>query len=126
MKRFTIRMLMALVVVTAVGLAALRNADGLWAGCLLLVTLTLLLTSVLGAVYTTGHSRAGWLGFSLFGFAYLVLAFSPLLPDRLTGNFPTLQLLNYVHTRVSPPQVGMGGIDVEHDGRGRHRWARAL
>src|SRR5438128_404667 len=109
MKRFTIRTLMAFVVVLAVGLAGLRSATELWAGCLLLVTLGVLLAAVLGAIYTAGRSRAGWVGFSLFGLAYLALALTPIVPERLTGALPTTQALNYVYLQVSPPPTGMGG-----------------
>lgn len=60
MRSFTIRTLMVFVVVAAVGIAGLRNASGIWAGCLLLVTVGLLLTSMLRAIYTAGSARAGW------------------------------------------------------------------
>jgi len=109
MKRFTIRTLMAFIVITAVGLAGLRNASTLWAGTLLLATLGLLLTSVLRAIYSAASSRAGWLGFSLFGFAYLALVLSPIVPERLTRVLPTSQMLNYVYLQVSPPPIGVGG-----------------
>jgi hypothetical protein len=37
MRRFTIRILMAVIVFTAIGLAALRNSNDWWAGMMLLV-----------------------------------------------------------------------------------------
>ena len=39
MRRFTIRILMAVIVFTAIGLAALRNANDWWMGMMLLVAL---------------------------------------------------------------------------------------
>ena len=53
-RRFTIAGLMGLVVVVAVGVAALRFASELWSGILLMLTLGMLGAAVLGF-----HERAG-------------------------------------------------------------------
>jgi hypothetical protein len=107
MRSFTILSLMGYVVILAVGLAALRNANAYWAGAVLAVTLILFLTAVLGAIYSSGQARAGWLGFSIFGFAYLSATCSSLLPGRISAQLPTSELIYYVHEQVKPTAQAM-------------------
>jgi hypothetical protein len=53
MRRFSIRTLMAFLLVPAVALAALRNANDLWAGMMLLTALGAVGVAILG-----GHQPA--------------------------------------------------------------------
>jgi hypothetical protein len=69
--RFSIAWLMIVVLILALGLAALRNPTELWSGSLALVTKALLCLAVVGAVCRTGRERAWWLGVAVFGWAYL-------------------------------------------------------
>ena len=78
MRRYSIRTLMALVVVSAVGLAALRGADETWAGMLLLAALAAVGAAVLGAAILRGRERAWCAGFAFFGGGYLALDLRPL------------------------------------------------
>lgn len=71
MKRFTILNLMGVVVVLALGVAALRDADDLWAGGLLLATPFILCVNLVGGVCGQEGKRARRLGFATFGWAYL-------------------------------------------------------
>jgi hypothetical protein len=57
MRRFSIRTLMSAIVVSAIGLAALRNASDLWAGIMLLVALAAVGVAVLGAIILRGRDR---------------------------------------------------------------------
>jgi hypothetical protein len=102
MTRVSIRGLMAFVVVAAVAVAALRNADDYWAGGMLLGTAALIGVASLGAVYHSGRPRAGRLGFTVFGGGYFALAFLGLSEQNL-AKMPTTWLLTYVHQRVAPP-----------------------
>jgi hypothetical protein len=95
MRRFSIRSLMAFVVVSAVGLATLRNASDLWAGMMLLVDLAAVGVAVLGAILMRGRERAWWLGFAVFVGGYMAVAISP-----LQLQLSTTHLLDYVHARV--------------------------
>ena len=74
MRRFSIRTLMALIVISAVGLAALRNANELLAGLMILGAVDVVGIAVLGAIFLLGPQRAWWTGFALFSGAYLVFA----------------------------------------------------
>ncbi len=73
--RFTIAGLMIAVVVFAVGLAGLRAASPLWASAVFTITVTLLTTAILGAAACRGRPRVAWLGFSVFGWTYLLATF---------------------------------------------------
>src|SRR6266436_1870509 len=101
MRRFSIRTLMAFVLVSAVGLAALRNASDLWAGMMLLVALAAVGVAVLGAVILRGRERCGWAGFAFFTGGYLALAIAPWLSDTFQAQLGTTHLLRYVHSQVT-------------------------
>jgi hypothetical protein len=73
--RFPIAGLMGTILVVAIVLAALRNASQTWAGVTFLLTCGVLCLAVVGVVCRNGSERAWWLGFALFGWGYLALAF---------------------------------------------------
>ena len=96
MRRISIRSLMAFVVIAAVGVAALRNADELWSGAMLMIALAAVGAAILGASSLPSRERAWWLGFAVFSGGYLAVALSP-----LTSELPTSQFLGYVHSQVN-------------------------
>ena len=79
MRRLSIRTIMAAVVIAAVGLAALRNANELWAGMMLLTTLAMLGIATLGIIFLRAKERAWWVGFALFTGGYLAITLVPWL-----------------------------------------------
>jgi hypothetical protein len=101
MRRFSIRTLMAFVLVSAIGLAALRNANELWAGALLLVALAAAGAAVLGAIFLRGREQAWWAGFALFSGGYLVAAICP-----VQSPLATTQMLIYIHPVVTSSETG--------------------
>ena len=102
--RFPIAGLMWAVVVAALGSAALRNASEVWAGATFLVTCGILCLAIVGIVCRTNESRAWWLGFALFGWGYLALAFwSP-------QSLPTTHLLHVLEARIGATQQVGGGL----------------
>ncbi len=103
--RFSIAALMGVVLVTAVLLAALRGStEETWGGAMLLLTCGVLALAVVGVVCRTGSERAWWLGFALFGWGYLALAFW-YGDDDSTHRLPTMVWLDAMSTRLglSPP-----------------------
>ncbi len=106
--RFSIAGLMGVVLVAAIGLAALRDATETWAGAMLLVTCGILALAVVGVVCRTESERAWWLGFALFGWGYLALAFWSWDNDR-SPRLPTLVWLDTLGTKLGLPARAVGG-----------------
>ena len=100
MRRFSIRSLMAFIVVAAIGLAALRNASDLWAGMLLLLALAAVAIAMMGAVILRGWERYWWAGFAYFGGGYLAVAVGPWLSDTFQPRLGTTQVLRHAHDRM--------------------------
>jgi hypothetical protein len=102
--RFPIAALMAAVLIVALGLAALRNSSATWAGVMLLLTCGVLCLAVVGVVCGGDARRAWWLGFALFGWAYLLLAFWS------TVELPTMVLLDMIAGRLGLSVQFTGGM----------------
>src|SRR6516165_6342441 len=100
MRRFSIRSLTAFIFVAAIGLAALRNANDLWAGMLLLLALAAVAIAMMGAVILRGGERYGWAGFAFFGGVYLAVAVGPWLSDTFQPQLGTTQVLRHAHDRI--------------------------
>jgi hypothetical protein len=99
MKRFTILSLMGIVVVLAVRIAALRQADDDWAGGMLLGTPFILCIALVGGLCGKEAPRSRRLGFAAFGWAYFALVFVGLSEGNL-ARLPTSRLLQHVHQQV--------------------------
>ena len=74
--QFSLLSLFGLVALTALACTALMNASPLWASTWFTLTILLLLPATLAAIFRP-RNRAFWLGFVLFGWAYLFFAFGP-------------------------------------------------
>jgi hypothetical protein len=111
--RFSIAGLMGVVLLAAIGLAALRTPSETWAGIVLLATLAALGFASVGAICLRGPSRAGFLGFAVFGWIYMAAAF---LPYGVYPRLPTRGLLEQLAPRIAgikgpfPAAGGMGGM----------------
>ncbi len=101
MRRFSIRTLMVFVLVSAVGLAALRNANGVWAGVKLLLALASVGVAVVGTCLMRVRERAWWLGFGVFGGGYLAVAIAPVLSSPFNAYLGTTSLLNSMQSRAA-------------------------
>src|SRR6516225_9358652 len=71
--RITIAGMLWGVAVIGFWLSSLRSTGRLWISAAAVVTLGLLLTAVLGAIFSRGPERAFWTGFALFGWVCLIL-----------------------------------------------------
>jgi hypothetical protein len=99
-RQFSIRTLMAFVLVSAFGLAALRNANALWATVMTMVALAFVCVAALWAIFRRGRERAWWLGFALLGGVYLSVSLSP-----LRYRLGTSRLLEYVHAKAADTSI---------------------
>jgi WD40 repeat protein len=102
--RFSIATLLLIVLFVAVAVAALRGATDLWDSGTFGLTLLALLTAVLLGVHRTGDRRAFWVGFALFGWAYLVASTVPSIETRL----PTTRGLTYLDSKVPGRSTSVG------------------
>ncbi len=102
--RFPIAGLMIVVLVVALGLAALRNASETWAVATFLLTCAVLTLAIVGVACGGESHRAWWLGFALFGWGYLLLALWSSL------DLPTTQVMNWFQARLNANPPGGGGL----------------
>ncbi len=100
MRRLSVRDLMAFVFVSAVGLAALMNANQVWAGIMLGLALGAIATSAMGALILRGKGQYRWAGFAAFSGGYLAAAVGPYLGE-LKPQLGTTRFLNYVQSQVA-------------------------
>src|SRR5262245_40014777 len=84
---------MGFVIVCALGFAAMLKANELWAGVVLFLTLGMLGVSTLGILDRRAAKRAGWVGFTLFGGAYLTISLAPWLSTEILPQLPTTRIL---------------------------------
>jgi hypothetical protein len=94
--RFHLGTLVLVVLVIGTGLAALRESNQVWDSGTFTLVLSVLLGSVLLAVHRTERRRAYWLGFALFGAAYMRLSLDPPIESRLV----TTKALAFMDSRV--------------------------
>jgi hypothetical protein len=105
LRRISIRTLMAFVLVSAVGLAALKNAGEIWAGIMLLLALAATGVAILGAALMQGRERAWWLGFAVFAGLYLAIAIGPWVNDWFRHQLITSHWLVQVRNALSETNV---------------------
>ena len=101
MRRFSVRSLMAFVLVSAIGLAAFRNANEIWASVMLLVAFGAAATALVNALILRGKERYGWTGFAIFSGGYLGITLGPLLNAPYNSHLGTTAVLNYIQSQVA-------------------------
>jgi hypothetical protein len=118
-RRLSIRSLMSFVVLSAVGLAALKNAGDLWAGMTLLAALAAFGAATLGVLILRGRERCWWAGFALFSGGYLAFAFGPGFSANVRPHLGTTHLLVHVqqkmHLRTDLMYADLASAQAEHD-----------
>jgi hypothetical protein len=108
--RFHIGTLVILVPLLGICFASLRESNQIWDSTIFTLILGVLLTSILLVIHCTESRRAFWLGFALFGSAYLGLSLIPSIGHRLI----TTKALHYLYSKVPDDafvvtdQVGQG------------------
>jgi hypothetical protein len=112
MRRFSIRILMAVIVLAAVSLGALRNANDLWAGLMLLVAMAAVCFAVMGAVILRASERVWCAGFVFLGGLYLACVFAPWLSDKFQPIPGTTHILNELFSHISPQTMAGDTMEV--------------
>jgi hypothetical protein len=119
MRQTSVRTVMVLVLVSAVGLTALRNADDLWAGMMFLTALAAVLVAAMGAVILRGHDQFWCGGLAFCGAGYLLLAVGPWHNETFEPLLGTTLLLRYVHSRAtlspSSQETDLQSLQLERD-----------
>ena len=103
--RFRIGTLLVLIIALGVGFAALRESNDTWDSGVFTLALGALLVSILLAIHRTEKRRAFWLGFALFGWAYLGLSLVPPIDSRLI----TTKALALLESRISDRPIVISG-----------------
>jgi hypothetical protein len=108
MRRFSISTMMAVIVVSAVGLAAIRNCSAVWAGAMYSITFFTLICSLLGIVFGRNMRRTYWSGFAVLGWGYLFLLYVPWLYDKVGGFLLAPNLFAYLEEILHANSQGGG------------------
>ncbi len=103
-RSFTLAQLMGIVCYLALGFAALRNADAFWASAANTLAILLNAASLVGAFVRSGRARIPWVGFTVFGWTYLLMAHLPGDPPLLV-EWAAARLQPY----IKPMPQGMSG-----------------
>jgi hypothetical protein len=111
--RFSIGGLLVLVLFAGVAIGALKEATDVWDSGVFSLTVALLLISVLLCVQRRERKRAFWLGFAVFGGAYLLVSLVPALEPRLA----TTRALSCLYAnRPWAAEPGLAYFDYDNDG----------
>jgi hypothetical protein len=108
-KRISIRSLMAFIVVTAIGLAAICSGSAAWAGATLSIAFFAMVSSFLVIALGRGSRRVFWSGFALLGWSYLILVYTLWLNERVGRFLLAPNLFGYVE-EILHPQTSGGGM----------------
>jgi hypothetical protein len=100
MHRCSLRTLMLFILVVAIELTALRNANVVWARVMAMFTIGMIGLAVLWAVLRRGRERVWWTGFALAAAAYVVVSLGPAWPRLFTTH-----LLERIHAKVVESKV---------------------
>ena len=104
--RVTIAQLILVVVVVAIGLAAIRSGSPAWSGAMLSITFFAMICSLLGIALGRGTRRVYWSGFATLGWSYLLLVYVPWLHENIGQYLLAPNLFSQLE--VAPPGISNG------------------
>ena len=81
--KVTIAQLILVIVVVAIGLAAIRSGSPAWSGAMVSITFFAMICSLLGIALGRGARRVYWSGFATLGWSYLLLIYIPWLHENV-------------------------------------------
>jgi hypothetical protein len=108
--KITIAHLVVVVLVAAIGLAAIRRGSAAWAGAMLSITFFAMICSLLGLALERGMRRIYWLGFATLGWGYLLLAYLPWLDEKVGQFLLAPTLFAYLYEVLQPDSQGAVGL----------------
>lgn len=97
--RFSMSRLLLIVLLVALGCAALVQSTPLWASVVVTITLLLLMLSAIMAITGRGSSRSFWIGFAVAGWIYWIVVNTQFTAD-FRGRLLTTQSLDYLARKV--------------------------
>jgi hypothetical protein len=109
--RLSIGTILKWIALLGIGFAALKNSSQWWANGLLLGDVCLCVFALMSIGYRSGARRAFWIGFALFGWAYLILAFAPGVREMAKPHLVSTKLLQKM-----VPEVEMFAFVVSLNG----------
>jgi hypothetical protein len=114
LSRFSIRSLMAVIVVSAIALAAIRNCSTVWAGAIFSITFFTLLCSLLGIAFGRNIRRIYWTGFAVLGWSYMLLVCIPWLDENIGRFLLAPNLFAYLEEVLhsAPPGGGLQSVPL--------------
>ncbi|WP_165073743.1 hypothetical protein [Paludisphaera rhizosphaerae] len=112
MRTFSIRSLMAVVVVAAIGMAAFVVGSPPWAGAMLSLSFFALTCALLGVAFGRNERRIYWIGFASLGWAYMALIYAPVIDVKVSrylfGSRLSQAIYDAIHAEAPAP--GGGGF----------------
>jgi hypothetical protein len=100
--RLTIAGFMGLILVIAVGLAALRHPTRLWANATFSMALAMDFGAVVAAISSEGRARSVCSGFAVCGWGYLVLALFPWFEANIGPQLITTPWIESAYSWIDP------------------------
>ena len=98
---FGLRQLFFWTAAIALGLVALRSASTTWVAAMLGLILLTMTAAILFAMFRQGAERAYWIGFTTFGWMYLLLLFAGWSQQTTDAADTPLRPYNLVTTQIS-------------------------
>ncbi len=108
--RITIAHIILVVLVVAVGLAAIRSGSAAWAGAMFSITFFAMICSFLGVALGRGMRRIYWSGFAILGWSYLLLIYVPWLDGKVGRFFLAPNLFAYLEEVLHSDSQGGAGM----------------
>jgi hypothetical protein len=94
--------LVGFVAICAIGFGCLLYASSPLASTIYSITPAVLTAGWLGIIYRRGARRAFWVGFSLFGWSYLILAYGPWFESAVSPHLASTRLLQWAYPTMIP------------------------
>ena len=109
--RITIAELTLVVLVVAIGLAAIRGGSPAWAGAMLSITFfDLDMFASRHCTWVAARGRVFWLGFAVLGWSYLLLLHVPWLHEKVGRFLLATNLFAYLEEVLHAEPEKAGGL----------------